>query len=550
MWIALFPLLLSPAPPQEPVSFPDPLEHFETRESALALAREGESAAATPLLQTITRATPYDGEAWLALGRSHHRLGSYADAIAAYERALELGFGYASTVHYDIARCRAALGDTDAAFAALDRSLASRLENRLDMADDRQLASLREDPRWSETAGLPVGDMDPAAGWRLDLLHLEKEIARLHVDVGQAAPRDEIAAAVEALYERIPELPEHRIPVQMQRIVRRLGDGHSVVYPVSRRVRPTILPFRLYWFPEGIHVIDARAGFEEWIGHRVVSIGSGAVEDFADDLRELVARDNEMSILWMGPFYLLMPAVLHDLGYVDSIERIPLVLADADGGEHELVVEPVPLEIFHQRLVPAANAPETPLYLTRVQEHYWLELLDDGVLYVQFNQVLDGPGETLAEFAVRVRAAVTANEIDQLIVDVRHNNGGTSYLSRELVRSLIHFETTRENGRLDVLMGRNTFSAAQFFVTDVDRWTDALFVGEPSGSRPNVVSEETEVILPFSGTMASISCRYFQQSWPGDDRVWIVPDIPVMLTFADYQAGRDRALEAVLELGR
>lgn len=40
-------------------------------------------------------------------------------------------------------------------------------------------------------------------------------------------------------------------------------------------------------------------------------------------------------------------------------------------------------------------------------------------------------------------------------------------------------------GALFVIIGRNTFSAAQNSATLLDRHTHAVFVGEPTGSRPS-----------------------------------------------------------------
>src|SRR5579862_6974185 len=94
--------------------------------------------------------------------------------------------------------------------------------------------------------------------------------------------------------------------------------------------------------------------------------------------------------------------------------------------------------------------------------------------------------------------------------------------------------------------GRNTFSAAQNFINQVEQWTDEIFVGEPSSSRPNFVGEDTEILLPFSGIQGSISSRYFQDSDPLDDRPWIAPDIPVALSSRDYFGGEDPVLRAAL----
>jgi hypothetical protein len=113
------------------------------------------------------------------------------------------------------------------------------------------------------------------------------------------------------------------------------------------------------------------------------------------------------------------------------------------------------------------------------------------------------------------------------------------------VNALVHFERDAPDHRIFVIAGRNTYSAGQNFVNEVERSTDAVFVGEPTGSRPNMIGENTTVVLPYSGVTASISSRMFQDSHAQDDRIWIAPHVPVVLTSADYFANRDPVLEAV-----
>ena len=114
------------------------------------------------------------------------------------------------------------------------------------------------------------------------------------------------------------------------------------------------------------------------------------------------------------------------------------------------------------------------------------------------------------------------------------------------MQALVHFERQGGGRRLILLVGRNTYSAAQNFINDVERMTSALFVGEPSSSRPNFVGEDTEILLPYSGLAGSIGSRYFQDSDPLDVRIWIPPDIPVSLSSADYFGNRDPVLAAAL----
>jgi C-terminal processing protease CtpA/Prc len=85
------------------------------------------------------------------------------------------------------------------------------------------------------------------------------------------------------------------------------------------------------------------------------------------------------------------------------------------------------------------------------------------------------------------------------------------------------------------------------FVNALDRYTSAVFAGEPSGSRPNFVGESAPTTLPYSGLQMTISTRYHQTD-DQDQRTWIAPKIPVELSSEEYFANRDPVLDAVLRV--
>jgi len=98
-------------------------------------------------------------------------------------------------------------------------------------------------------------------------------------------------------------------------------------------------------------------------------------------------------------------------------------------------------------------------------------------------------------------------------------------------------------GRLYVLMGRRTWSAAQFLLDDFAEWSKARFAGEPSASRGNTYGDSRKITLPNSKVTVRVSTLYWQQWDPRDDRKWIEPDLPAGLDFASYRDGRDPVLE-------
>ena len=99
-----------------------------------------------------------------------------------------------------------------------------------------------------------------------------------------------------------------------------------------------------------------------------------------------------------------------------------------------------------------------------------------------------------------------------------------------------------------MLIGRDTFSAAQNAANWLRAHTEAIFAGEPTGSSPNFVGEESSFALPYSRLRVNVSDRYWQGGWPTDAAVWLAPRIYLPPTLDALRAGRDDLLDLVLSL--
>jgi len=538
--------------PELPTVATEAMAYHDSLEVASAHLRAAEFAAAEPLYQELTHRFPQDARAWSGLGLCHYHLKRFEEAGREYLRAVELGIPFAPVLLYNTACCQALAGHSKEAMATLKRALAEGFEDRTNIAQDRDLDSLHSFADWGEVAGLlPDGVTDRVEGWRYDLKFWLKEVRRLHPAPFAHTPEPEFLARVKDLNDRIPKLSDEEIMMELVKLAALLGDGHSGFRPMPRsRIQLGSLPVQFYEFADGLFVIDANEDYAELIGAKVLSLGTREVAGVWPDLAELIPRDNSMRILQQGPFLLTLPAVLRELGAIDDTQSVPLHIRDKSGKERTVEVTPMPLGRVNFELIPSKlpDAGEPPHYLAHADDVLWMDALDHGhVLYVLFNVVRDGPTESIAAFAQRMKKRLSESpQIDAVVVDVRNNDGGNSFLYPPLVKALVYFEQLRDDAQLYVIMGRQTFSACQNFVTDLDTWTDAVFVGEPSGSRPNAIGESTFSVLPYSGLRAGISSRYHQESYPGDDRKWIAPDVPLALKSADYFANRDPILDAVL----
>ena len=170
----------------------------------------------------------------------------------------------------------------------------------------------------------------------------------------------------------------------------------------------------------------------------------------------------------------------------------------------------------------------------------------DHLLYFQFNQVRDG-AESLADFSRKLSQALQASTVQGMVIDVRHNNGGNGQLLEPLLQALTKIDKLQQAGRVYVLIGGKTFSAASQFIADLEQRLPVTFVGEESGSGPSHLGEDNMIILPNSRTKILAASRLFVRSFSDDYRAGIAPHIQAVQSVSDLKNGRDTVLEAALQ---
>lgn len=535
-----------------------PDQYHELRVDAVQLDQQGDLEAAAAAYERLVQAYRWDSVNWWSLGYARYRLGEFRAAAEAFREADRLGVpAHARWLPGFAAMAYARAAEPDSALVWMERAIVDyRYETPQALLQDSALSQLSHDPRFQ---ALAPPELDPgisrAEGWGADLDHLLAQIRRVNPEYSGGSLPDQLVDAAERLRERIPSLTDAQVAVEMQRLLAMLGQSHNnLLFPyapgLSGRLAFTNLPLTFYQFPEGLYVIDAKAPHGDLIGARVLRFGSTATTDAMRAVQDLIARDSDSQIAWTAPTFLRIPEVLESLGVINGIERVPLTVVDRAGHTRSVELEPVALErrpkLFASR---TPDAPEPPLHLRNVGEAHWFETMPEHrAVYVQFNQVRDEREESLAEFGLRLRAYLAQHpEVHNLIVDVRHNNGGSTYLYPELLRTMIAFDA-REGNRLFALVGRNTFSAAENFAVDLDRLTNAIFVGEPTGGKPEAFGDSPSFVLPYSGLEGNVAAVVWNLSSPRDRRPWIAPDVPVALTAEEYFANRDPVMEAVVRL--
>ncbi|MDQ4081003.1 MAG: S41 family peptidase [Gemmatimonadota bacterium] len=389
-----------------------------------------------------------------------------------------------------------------------------------------------------------------------------EQLPRVHRNLHHTTPAATFDSAAKALHERIPTLARHEIILELARIVALAGDGHTNIYPTrDAAIGFRTLPVALYLFRDGVYVRAAHRIHADLAGARVVMIGSVPIDEAYQRVRPYIGRDNEMGVKFFTPHLLAMPEVLHAIGLAPSPDSV-LFDFEVGGARRSVWLRPVgPVE-----LMPAdadvswrrktgwvdarEKAPDAePLWLSRdpAKALWWFTVLPGTrTLYAQINQVRNAPTETFADFTARLLAAVDSVRADRLVLDLRLNRGGNGQLLRPLVNGILKRPKVNERGKLVVLIGRSTWSAAQFLLNDLQKYADATFVGEPSGSKGNHYGDSRRITLPNSGITVRAATIYWQAWSPGDMRPWTAPDVTAELGSSDYARNHDPVLATAL----
>jgi hypothetical protein len=403
-----------------------------------------------------------------------------------------------------------------------------------------------------------------AQRWRDDLTFLEQTLPATHANLFHTMPRDSFEARIERLRRAVPGMAHHEIVVAIAGLVAGVHDGHTrLTLPVdpaagffgghSSTPAPKIdelmfhqLPIRFYLYEDGLFVRRVGADHARTAGGRVLRIGRMSAADAMRAVEPVVQRDNATQVRNLLPDVLVVPEVLAARGVTSDPLAASFEIETTAGRRMTLELRAVPIG----GAVTWADARDTskapPLYLRDPESNYWFEPLDgDRVVYMQYNTVYDREDESIEAFTDRLVRFIDAHPVEALVIDIRGNPGGNNSRNRPLLKGLIGCVKLQEPGRVFVIIGRGTFSAAMMFAVDLEKYMDAIFVGEPTGASPNGYGDSRKVTLPNSGLTVRASTLHWQYSDPRDDRDAITPQIAAPLRSVDYAANRDPALETV-----
>ena len=396
------------------------------------------------------------------------------------------------------------------------------------------------------------------AAWREDIRLVARELPRMHPNLFYRMSRASWDSAVSSLEQRLPKLTRNQALVGMMQLVALPNDGHTSINPMfDPNFGWRYYPLQFEWLEDGLYIRAAAPAHGGLVGARVLRIGRVSAEEALVAVARTLPHENEWWIRAWAPWRLAIPEILEGLGLVQDMEALPLEV-EREGRRETVVVHPAGrLEpkghdpngpIDRSGWVDMQRAGETPLWRRQPGRPYWVEyLVESRLLYVCYRGVVSMPDLPNQAFWRGVFALADSLPVDRLVLDLRENGGGNSFYNRQMVRSIIARPALDSPDRLFVLIGGRTFSAAMNLVLDLEQWTNATFVGTPTGNATLFFGDHTQLLLPRSGITVNVSSLPWYPSDPRDQRLFKAPALYTPFTSRDYVTGHDPALAAILD---
>lgn len=391
--------------------------------------------------------------------------------------------------------------------------------------------------------------------WKKDIEYLKTELAKKHKNLFHKTPQSVFNSKLDSISEIINKKTDTELYLALQEIVALMGDDHtSINNPNFNKLG--VFPIRLNWFSDGIYVVNTAKKYSKLLNKKVIAFNNIPIEDVINITSKISSHENsavkKSHFLAYGPSKII-------LEYYGIISSDSLFIAYEDHGKVKTIgIKSIAYSKEVKVNWTGYQPKKRALCDKNRRKIFWFEYNDTTkILYAQYNKCISKElyqkhGRRKAakklpsfnKFSKALIKQLESHDIEKFIFDMRYNPGGSSIQGTLLVKQIAKIESINQKGKLFVITGRRTFSSAVLNTLDFQNYTHAIFVGEPSGGKPNHFGEVKRFTLPNSGLRVNYSSKYFTHAKEDSDSFY--PDKEIYISFEEYLNGIDPVMNWII----
>jgi len=538
---------------------------------------------AAKIYEEIIQLNPDDIASLFNLSVCHHLLEDYEKAVKYHKMVADFmktddtdGLRhYKRDGLYNLAAAYSLKGNIEKSIDAINLAIKAGFDNAGALKRDKDFENLRKDSRYQnilkrfrvkEFVSKGTNRTNPTP----DQIREGVEIVLNTIKERHPNPYRHFSEAqwnkkANEIIGRADRLNENEYLVELISLVGMAADVHTSAFPSGNILLQDSYSLRPWKFSDGVFIRAASKNYRHLIGTKVIALNGVPIKKAWDIIMNKFPKENESMTTNWAANYMQFPAILNVLGLGESDtggswtflmpngkNETIFLKADEHIGYSSVTNTSRAIEAPEGWIQGHDNLSETPLWLKNIKDNYWYDIINEKkAVFFQMNIPRYNNQKPWDKFLDEMFKTIDeSNDIDRLIIDLRHHKGGWDYMAKALVRKILRSLKIDRPGGLYIITNRVTQSSGLAFIGWMEMATYPIIVGEPAGAHPLLKNgawgNHRAFELPGTTITFRVSTHNENMTDAIDDRHIVAPDIPVDMTYADYESGKDLALEAAL----
>lgn len=375
--------------------------------------------------------------------------------------------------------------------------------------------------------------------WEKDIDYLAKKLPKKHKNLFFKLTEEDFNTEIDKLKESLQQLNDDEIRLNIQKIVASVGDGHTTTNIGADKM----FPMELYWYKDGFYVRNTSSEYEKIMYSKLIKINSEDIDSVLEKLSKVISHENEAHLKSQAPWSIEISSRLYGLGIIENTDYAKFTFQDRNGEEIEVEMNSKDGEYVLDNIIGEGKEGESTLFMKDRDKSYWYEYLEqDKMIYFMYNRCREMKEKSFDKFSKELMESINNKDVEKVVIDIRNNGGGSSPILNDFIDELSNCKLNKKGG-IYVIVGRSTFSSAILNAITLKQKTEAIFIGEPTGGKPNHYGEVKSFKLPNNKVTVKYSTKYFTNY--DEDIDSFIPDIIIELTIDDYINNNDPILEYI-----
>ncbi|WP_431160823.1 S41 family peptidase [Flagellimonas beolgyonensis] len=379
-----------------------------------------------------------------------------------------------------------------------------------------------------------------------DLSIYKSSLEEQHINLYHSITEEEFAKDWKHIYDSVAVLNDFDITLRLMRLTRRIDDGHTAVS--LRNVPLSRFPFEVEYIDDHWRVVKASKVHEDLLKLTLAGIDGVPIEKIASKVAKVAQFvENEYSQVIRTGSYMNISELLYALHITKKRQKAIFTFLAPNNKEVETTLKALDEASYNKTTdfvhagigIPEITKPKN----AKFPYLWYVPIEGTKAVYINFESY--PTFEDMQGFGAELVGYISANQIKQVVMDLRHNGGGDLYVGMVLAYALNLADSIDWENGVFVLTSNRTFSAGTSNAALFKQLLNATIVGQPTGSNPNGYQDMDSFMLPGSKLTITYSKRLFRLS--NQENTALQPDMIINQQEQHFLEGTDTVLKQLIE---